>query len=434
MKPEAYTVSQYLELLNIYLRREQVSIVGEVVEYKPGAKWVGFTLKDKEDSSVLKCVLSAWEFKRIGVMLEVGMEVQVSGSPSISKKYGSFGFWVKHIQPVGEGALRKAYELLLKKLKEEGLFDRKRELPEFIEHIGVISSREGVVIHDFMNNLKKIGFKVSFVDARVEGEHAPGQLVAAMKTLKRVKPDVLVLIRGGGSLESMQAFNNERVCREVFSSSIPVIAGIGHDVDVPIAAMIADVVASTPTGAAHLVNETWDRVFDEVPGYERALVYRVELLVRDIRDVMRRSASVVSQVLERGIGDASLRVSAADRVLLKGLHSVVTLVRERSFAFVRAVSGLGNVVRQLQDQRHVLGQRIVNASERVIEGAQRSVVSAERIINLGNPERNLSLGYSIVFSKDGAVVKDAKKLKKGDELTTRLAGGSISSTVTNTRV
>lgn len=265
-----FSVSEFLDAVNYVLKHDKALVKGEVTDFKKG-KWISFSLKDKADNAILKCVLGEWQYRQIGVLLEDGMEIKISGSPSINKSYGSFGFWVETIEPLGEGSLKKAYELLVKKLREEGVFSRKRELPEFIERIGVVSSKHGVVIHDFQQNLDKRGYQIFFKDARVEGAEAVGQIVAAVKEFqnKKYNLDVLVIIRGGGSLESLQAFNNEAVARAIFASSVPVIAGIGHDVDVPIASLVADREESTPTGAAHAVNESWGRLESFLPLYER---------------------------------------------------------------------------------------------------------------------------------------------------------------------
>jgi exodeoxyribonuclease VII large subunit len=203
----------------------------------------------------------------MGVMLEDGMQVKAGGNPRVTKSYGSLGFWVDTIEPVGEGSLKKAYELLYKKLEAEGMFARKRQLPQFVRRVGLISSKGGVVVHDFMKNLASRGVKVYFIDSRVEGSAAVGQLKNAIESFGKNKHevDVIVLARGGGSLESMLAFNNEEVCRAIYASPIPVIAGIGHEVDVPLACLVADASFSTPTATAVAVNHTWDALVGGLP-------------------------------------------------------------------------------------------------------------------------------------------------------------------------
>ncbi|MBI3631874.1 MAG: exodeoxyribonuclease VII large subunit, partial [Candidatus Vogelbacteria bacterium] len=155
------TVSQFLDSVNFVLASGRPNIVGEISEFKISNKWVSFSLLDREEKAILKCVMGIWDFKRVGIEIEDGMEVKISGTPRITKSYGSFSLWVDRIEPVGEGSLKKVYQLLLKKLELEGLFARKRELKSFVSNIGVISSRDGVVIHDFLNNLKPLDLKIS---------------------------------------------------------------------------------------------------------------------------------------------------------------------------------------------------------------------------------------------------------------------------------
>jgi exodeoxyribonuclease VII large subunit len=406
-----FTVSQYLELLNIYLRREVVHVSGEIVELKEGAKWISFTLKDKEDGSIMKCVLGAWDYRRIGTLIEVGMEVCATGTPSVSKKFGSFGFWVKHIEPLGEGALQKAYELLVKKLQAEGLFARKREIPENIQNIGVISSREGVVIHDFMNNLKKRGYKITFVDSRVEGDSAPEQLIQSMRTLLKKDIDVLVVIRGGGSLESMQAFNNELVCRELFASPVPTIVGIGHDVNVPIACMVADASASTPTGVTHIVNESWDDFVKTIDYHERAIFDSYREIISSVRDRILLFDRIAMW---------------AFRLLFDSLHKYEAQLRKCVFDIERNIEKVSFSVVNTRKQ-------YLDFIQNFLRTCAEKIHSAEQVIEFASPLRNLARGYSITTDGSGRVIRSLSKYKKGDQITTRLEGGTIESQITNTK-
>src|SRR3989344_31411 len=193
------SVSEYIERLNLALGGEAGFVEGGVTEFKASAKWVGFTLKDSQSSverpptggltatsAVLKCVMHAHMFRRLGVAIEDGMRVKVYGVPRISKGWGSLGLWVESIEPLGEGSLKKAYELLFKKLTLEGLFARKRELPEFISRIGVISSRDGVVLQDLRKNLRRLSLRVSFVHTQVEGAGAVPGILRALQHFARL--------------------------------------------------------------------------------------------------------------------------------------------------------------------------------------------------------------------------------------------------------
>ncbi|MDO8664352.1 MAG: exodeoxyribonuclease VII large subunit [Candidatus Liptonbacteria bacterium] len=262
-----FTVAEYIEFLNIFFKQQEARILGEVSQCQIASSGhVYFTVKDKSGNGVLDCIMWKNTYTLCGLKLEIGMEIIVSGHPNIYPNTGRFSIIVDAVELVGEGALKKAYDALKKKLEEEGLFDeaRKRPIPDFVHKIGVITSRGGAVIHDFVNNLGKFGFKVLLADSRVEGQTALKDLHSAIQAMRKENIDVLVIIRGGGSLESLQAFNNEALVREIVDFPVPVIAGIGHDKDVPLLALAADYMTSTPTAAAHLLNKSWEEAYAKI--------------------------------------------------------------------------------------------------------------------------------------------------------------------------
>ncbi len=396
------TVGEYLERLNIALAPEQGFVEGEVTEFKTSTKWVSFTLRDNLEpkvpsgggqGAVLKCVLFAGKFRSLGVALEDGMRVKVYGTPRISKGWGSLGLWVETIEPVGEGSLKKAYDLLNKKLLDEGLYARKRELPEFISKIGVITSRDGVVIHDLLTNLPKLSLNVDLVHSQVEGANAVPSILKALKYFAtqiashkdKDKYDCVVIMRGGGSLESMQAFNNEEVARAIFAMPVPVIAGIGHDVDVPISAMVADLAVSTPTAVAREIGDSWSALTEGLPRLE-------DNILRGMGDLIERAKNSLSKRFEQMT------------------RFIVTLTR----GYEQALSAYKRGVERL-------GVYIANTKERVIR--------IEHLLTIADPMRNLRLGYSLSTDSNGRVIRSVKNVKKGDKISTRVADGAISSQV-----
>lgn len=274
---KVFAISEFISLLNIGLKRSRAKIWGEVCEAKTGPTGhVYFSLKDEKDGSVLNCIIWKSAYYLYGFELKEGMKIIASGAPQIYSQNGRLSFIADAIQPAGEGELKKEYDKLKKKLELEGIFstERKRPLPAYIENIGVITSMKGAVIADFSNNLKKFGFKAKIIDSRVEGQSAVSDLLLSLKTFKKQKLDVLVVMRGGGSLESMMAFNNEAVVREIAGFPAPVIAGIGHHKDQPLAAMVADISVSTPTAAANLINESWQRAVLFLERMEQSIIRR----------------------------------------------------------------------------------------------------------------------------------------------------------------
>lgn len=247
------TVGEYLDRLNSVLKNQSAKIVGEVTEVKTGPSGhVYFSLKDEKVAALVPCVIWGSKYRAYGVELHEGLKIYASGLPNIYAPYGKFTFVADVLELAGEGALKAAYEKLRKKLESEGLFspDRKRAIPQFPHRIGVITSRSGAVIHDFSVNLGKHGFQIIFVDSKVEGQEATDDLLSAVKFLATKSVDVLVVMRGGGSLESFQAFNNESLVRALSDFPAPVITGIGHEKDAPLSSLVSDVNVSTPTAVA----------------------------------------------------------------------------------------------------------------------------------------------------------------------------------------
>lgn len=381
---KVWKVGEFLDHWNGVFSAQTFTVEGEVSDAHEHPTGLYFTLKDDEGGGVLDCYMNPYLYRRLGLAVEAGMVVQATGVPNIYKQKGRFSFRAETLVLSGEGSLRQAYELLKKKLEAEGLFARKRPLPEFISRIGVITSRTGAVIDDFRKNLKPLGLQLFFKDVRVEGASAPDQIIEALRLLNGGVPnlDAIVLIRGGGSLEDMQPFNNENVARAVFASAVPVIAGIGHDRDVPIVSLVADRETSTPSIAALAVNSSWDRAFSQVPVAERDILGRFE-------------------------------------GLLQGISATMDLASEKM------IGRLNGLVTRYRDIARTLREGLASALE---ETANR-LASLEKSLALADPARNLRLGYSLVFGPGGRVVRDAALLKKGDILRTRMHHGEVESKV-----
>ncbi len=269
------TVAEYIEILNDGLKDYPAKILGEVSQVsKPVSGHVYFTLKDASGTSVMRCVIWRSSYAVCGVDLQEGLQIIANGAPNIYAPRGELSFVARTVEFAGEGELKKAYDALKAKLDVEGLFreERKRPIPKFPRTIGVITSRGGEVIHDFLMNIGKHGFTIQFVHSGVEGQESALPLVEAVRTLKRAKMDVLVLMRGGGSFESLQGFNNEMLVREISDFPAPVIAAIGHHRDAPLVALAADAAVSTPTAAAHLLNQPWDELALFIAKAERRVI------------------------------------------------------------------------------------------------------------------------------------------------------------------
>src|SRR5579863_8450655 len=263
-----WKVSELTECLAELLERafRDIWIEGEVSNYRPAQSGhLYFTLKDSR--SQIRCVCFRDQARTLKFRPEDGLHITVRGSLGVYELRGEYQVYVTHIEPVGLGALQLAFEQLKKKLQDEGLFDeaRKKPLPVLPRCIGIVSSPTGAAIRDILRVLKRRfpNVHVQLYPVKVQGEGAAGEIVQALRYFNRAKTvDVLILARGGGSLEDLWAFNEEVVARAIFASEIAVISGVGHETDFTIADFVADVRASTPSAAAELVVQT-RREFDK---------------------------------------------------------------------------------------------------------------------------------------------------------------------------
>ena len=269
-----FSVAEYISLLNIQLKPLKATIRGEIgkVNYYPRA--VYFSLFDK-DKSVLNCIAWPARLQSLGIELKEGMEVTIQGYPDVYAGTGQMKFKADVVTPVGEGALKLAFERLKKELEAQGYFspERKQVLPPHIERIGLITSESGVISRDFLTGLGDHGVHISFYDVRVEGLHAIENIVTAIQWFNEHPQgvQVLVLARGGGSLESLQPFNSLEVAKAIYGSKIPVMSAIGHELDVTIADLVADVRASVPIDAGKRLSESWVQAGERIDTMEGAM-------------------------------------------------------------------------------------------------------------------------------------------------------------------
>ncbi len=251
-----FSVGDFLAVVNQTLEYAYpfVEIEGEVASFKVNQnKFVFFDLKDGNSS--VGCFMTVWQLR---IPIEDGMKVVVRAVPKVTQ-WGKFSLTVQSIRPSGEGSLKKSFELLVAKLDKEGLFspERKRTLPSMPQHIAVISSTQAAGYADFVKILNDRwgGAQVDVAHVQVQGEAAPDQIIRAIRYFNEQEklPEVLVIIRGGGSADDLSAFNDELLAREIAGSRIPTLVGVGHEVDQSLADMVADVRAATPSNAAQIV-------------------------------------------------------------------------------------------------------------------------------------------------------------------------------------
>ncbi len=410
---EALSVSDFLEGLNLELSGMAARVRGEISELTVwNQSFVFFSLKDSADGSVLKCGMPYARYRACGVEAAVGDEVIVEGYPKMYKPRGELSLQVGVIEYAGEGALKKAYDALYCKLEAAGVFapERKRALPAYPERIALITSRDGAALGDFTMNLVRAGIHVDFYPTLVEGKKAVFEIVRAIEYFNAnpERYDVLAIVRGGGSLESLQAFNSEYLVEAVTRSAIPVLAGIGHERDVSLAALAADAMVSTPTATARALSDTWEAARIDLARKREGLLAIIQATERSAREDVARAQTSLQTFLER----------------------VLLAVTEAETKFRETIAPFPEYCRQVAARLESRGGQWLAQTEHALSRTADRVASlAERLRSL-DPERALRLGYSLV-RQEGRVVRDASLVAVGDELRIQLARGTLQSKVTD---
>jgi exodeoxyribonuclease VII large subunit len=380
MKNEAVSVSQFHALVNQTLEFAYGEIVveGEVASYKVNqGKWVFFDLKD--DTNVVGCFIPIFQLK---TTIEDGMLVRVTATPQLTK-WGKFSLTVRAVELAGEGSVKRAFELLKAQFQKEGLFteERKRQLPKYPEKIALITSKQAAAYNDFITilNDRWRGLSIDHIQVQVQGEGAPDQIVAAIGQINQgvTEYEVLVLIRGGGSAEDLQAFNTEEVVRAVYGSKIPTLVGIGHEDDVSLAELAADVRAATPTDAARR-------------------------LVPDRLEVFQKLKAV----------------SAAQNSVLTGHFERVSKMLTRfEHAFGLRLQGLFNTLGQISERLDgLMDVRLTRVRENIYQTA--------RLLHSLDPQAVLGRGYSIARVGNRVITK-ATEVQPADTVVVQLHQGEL---------
>ncbi len=403
------SVTQFVEYINSIVGGRKVTVEGEVASYKVNqGKWVFFTLKDEQ--SAIECFGLAYQLGR----LEDGMQVSVFGAPRVYGKTGKFSIFVDTVVPKGEGALKRAFELTKAKLQQEGIFDatRKRPLPQFPQKIGLIASRESAAYTDFMRilNGRFGGLEIALSHVHVQGSQAVDDIVKSFEWFNEYgveeSIEVVALIRGGGSLEDLQAFNSEQVARAVFGSKIPVVCGVGHERDESLADYAADVRAATPTHAASLVvpdrQELLANIADSTTFFYRSMDHAIEW--------------------QRNRYDQSIR--SIEHALTGRINSMQRTLHGFAGYVATYQQTLANAAGRIQDF-------IARMNSRLDYGCRQQadrITFLERQLNTVNPLTVLKRGYSIIKSK-GTVVSSIKDVQPGDRVDISFSDGERSARI-----
>ena len=444
----AMTVSEVIAQINGFLRAglPNVWVRGEVSGFRgPAASGhCFFSLKDESGGATLRVKVFASDYRRIPFTLEEGLLVLARGTPDVFPERGELSLRIVEIQPSGIGALQLAFEQLKARLTGEGLFDtaKKRALPLLPRRIGVVTSRHGAALRDI---LKVLGVRfpnahVTLYPASVQGAAAPGEIVRALRAFSRVPgaADVLIVARGGGSKEDLAAFNDEVVVRAVADSTVPVICAVGHETDVSLAELAADLRAATPSQAAELVVERLDRFEERLGRGERDLKTSLKgRLDRCARDLARLATAPTFAGFPAAIAAGRLESRAAAAALLSSFRRIPsTLAARVAAAEGKVVSWVDRVALPLLHSRVAQERRAAadRMAARVAAANEKLGVAAGRLEAL-SPLRVLARGYAVVTREgESAPLTDAARVAAGDGLGVRLARGRLRARVVSTEV
>ncbi|MEK0165981.1 exodeoxyribonuclease VII large subunit [Pseudescherichia vulneris] len=436
--PAIFTVSRLNQTVRLLLEREvgHVWISGEISNFtQPASGHWYFTLKD--DTAQVRCAMFRNSNRRVTFRPQHGQQVLVRASITLYEPRGEYQIIVESMQPAGEGLLQQKYEQLKAKLAAEGLFDQqsKQPLPSPAHCVGVITSKTGAALHDILHVLKRRdpSLPVVIYPTAVQGEDAPGQIVRAIALANsRKECDVLIVGRGGGSLEDLWSFNDERVARAIFASQIPIVSAVGHETDVTIADFVADLRAPTPSAAAEMVSRNQLELLRQLQSGQQRLEMAMDYY---LANRTRRFTQLEHRLQQQ---HPQLRL-ARQQTVLERLRQRMTYAMDNQLK--RSGQRQQRMTQRLN--QHSPQPRIHRAQNRVQQleyrlaqlMSARLSVTRERFgnamthLDAVSPLATLARGYSVTTATDGNVLKQTKQVKAGDVLTTRLVDGWVESEV-----
>ncbi len=385
---ETLSVKEFLEKINILLQELGVfKIQGEIQQKKIlNRGYEFFELKDpKDERYLLECYISGSILRLHRHLIRDGMEVVVWGVPQIYRT-GSFRLVIIKIEPIGKGALRQAFEALKAELQKKGYFnpERKRNLPIYFEKIGLITSEGSDGYYDFLAHLGNYGFKIFFLDTKVEGENASSQIVRAINWFNLNMPDLdlIALVRGGGGQENLKAFNTKEVAEAIFTSKLKIVTGIGHKKDETIAGLVADIDLATPSIAG-------------------------EFLKKCRQDLINQVKNLESQMVENMLENLEKEKNQLNFLLEHLIFNLNSIFKEIKFWLKKLI--------ELTEQKF-----------QIYEYQFKILYSRLKILD---PRALLSKGYSITLNSSGQVIKSSKQVQIQERLSTILKEGKIFSMV-----
>ncbi|KAE8547081.1 exodeoxyribonuclease VII large subunit [Marinobacter nauticus] len=436
-RPRALTVSELNHQARHLLESSfmQVWVEGELSGFsRPSSGHWYFSLKDQKCQ--IRCAMFRGANQRIRTLPREGDQIRIRGKVTLYENRGDFQIIVEHLEPAGLGALQQAFEALKARLQGEGLFDpaRKKPIPATPRHIGVVTSPTGAAIHDILTVLKRRcpAIPVTLYPTAVQGQPATADIVQAIdRAQQHGLADVLIIGRGGGSLEDLWCFNEEAVARAIAACPIPTVSAVGHEVDVTIADFVADLRAPTPSAAAEKISpdqQDWLRRLTEQQGRlgqsARRLLQRLDNQLGHLSARLRDPRRELLEKAQR-MDELELRLNKAIRDRLDQQKQKTDYLLQRMSA-----QSPRRTLKTVREQTQRLEERLTLATRHQLRQKDERLQHIAQTLHVVSPLATLGRGYAIVKDDNDRIVRKAGDLETGSQITARLGHGSVSARVT----
>ena len=413
-----------------------VSVIGEISNLsRPSSGHIYFTLKDEDGA--IRCAMFRNQNIKLNFSPENGDQCVLKGQVSIYAPRGDYQLIVKSIEPAGSGNLMQKFEVLRKKLDDEGLFDKskKRLIPQLPKHIAIITSSSTAAFQDIISTVQRRApsAQISLSNATVQGDNAH---VSIIKALNRIimfnemnednRIDVVILSRGGGSIEDLWCFNNEELAREIFSFPIPTISGVGHEIDFTICDFVSDKRVPTPTAAAELVTEFIYQFDDKLQNYKIKLSKGIEYIIEsfkkfiDLNNSKLKNPIVLLREKSQYLDNMDLRLQQNHKSIILNksnkVNILVSLLKNKN-----PISKLNSI----NEKTNILLSNLNRGVQEKLKANHNNLKKLYKNIKILNPLSILDRGYAIVTNNRGIALKSSKQANKGEKLKARLSKGTI---------
>lgn len=431
---DIYSVSKLNNDIRLLLEQQfgNVWLVGEVSNFaSPGSGHWYFTLKDEK--AQIRCAMFRGNNQRAKVRPQNGVQVLVRARVTVYAPRGDYQLIVEHIEDAGQGLLQQQFEQLKAKLAAEGLFanERKRPLPADIRRVGVVTSPTGAAIQDILAVMKRRDPQVEVIiyPSAVQGEAAIPQLQHMLQSaFTRNEVDVLIVTRGGGSIEDLWCFNDEGVARLLLDAPMPVISAVGHEIDFTICDFIADLRAPTPSAAAEVVTKDRSQTRQQLQSlHQRLLLAQQRKIAQSLQQFEHLKIRVQQQHPQRQLQQQSQRADELQARAQRAIQAQLQRLQQRESYFQGRLQALhpAKDLARYQSRFNDVQQRLSPAIERLIKQKKEQQRSLLQALNIVSPLNTLDRGYAIVRDTHGKIIRNSEQAPSGTELNIRLAQGEL---------